>query len=582
MEIIRLLFYLIFLLHAIDHALCSDSTGHWYQDILRPYQKGHHGPTHSHHVIRSLQNKSSFGHDIFESTRTETNLAKPQIKVHEFIDDFYSFFFFENVHIYGRLTVVEDPLRTISVLEPQNTGGCNMSKLSTVADTARKAHCYVAENAGFFNTETGGCYGNIISNGRLVRLTNVQNVNFGIRKNGSIIVGYLTEEEILDKENPFVQLVSGVIWLVRNGKSYVKESMKMESNKHEETGTLKQFIEVKSARTAIGHDRNGNVMLMQIEGQTNARGLNLYDFAKKLIKSGFVNAINLDGGGSSTTAIDGIAVGYPSDHCASNPAFRCARPVSTVICAHHLYCLPQDCNNHGKCVNGKCLCNDKWIGEACDTVNCKHLHNCSGNGVCTLDILNINLKFVLPYLDGCNCNPGWTGLYCEQACPHMSFGLGCNQTCKCQNGAKCDPITGDCSCVQGWTGSICDRECPLGFYGRLCVNKCSCDLPCMCNPVTGECIKQSERCNRLEIQCHTVTGMLQCSVWKLGFFALLGAFIASILSVLYLFLLIKRQPRTKSLRRFKINRTDSEDEDESFLMAQKSHPDNTDDERKSF
>ncbi|EDV29757.1 uncharacterized protein TRIADDRAFT_13000, partial [Trichoplax adhaerens] len=344
---------------------------------------------------------------------------------------------FENVHIYGRLTVVEDPLRTISVLEPQNTGGCNMSKLSTVADTARKAHCYVAENAGFFNTETGGCYGNIISNGRLVRLTNVQNVNFGIRKNGSIIVGYLTEEEILDKENPFVQLVSGVIWLVRNGKSYVKESMKMESNKHEETGTLKQFIEVKSARTAIGHDRNGNVMLMQIEGQTNARGLNLYDFAKKLIKSGFVNAINLDGGGSSTTAIDGIAVGYPSDHCASNPAFRCARPVSTVICAHHLYCLPQDCNNHGKCVNGKCLCNDKWIGEACDTVNCKHLHNCSGNGVCTLD--------------GCNCNPGWTGLYCEQ-------------------------------------------ECPLGFYGRLCVNKCSCDLPCMCNPVTGECIKQSERC----------------------------------------------------------------------------------------
>lgn len=42
--------------------------------------------------------------------------------------------------------------------------------------------------------------------------------------------------------------------------------------------------------------------------------LNLYDFAKKLIQSGFVNAINLDGGGSATTTIDGVAVGYPSDH----------------------------------------------------------------------------------------------------------------------------------------------------------------------------------------------------------------------------------------------------------------------------
>lgn len=65
---------------------------------------------------------------------------------------------------------------------------------------------------------------------------------------------------------------AGVIWLVRNGKSYVKESMKLESSKHEETGTLKEFVEIKSARTAIGHDKNGNVMLMQIDGQTNARG----------------------------------------------------------------------------------------------------------------------------------------------------------------------------------------------------------------------------------------------------------------------------------------------------------------------
>ncbi|EDV28580.1 uncharacterized protein TRIADDRAFT_13425, partial [Trichoplax adhaerens] len=336
--------------------------------------------------------------------------------------------------IYGRLIVVNNPLRTISVLEPHSPGGCNMSIMSTVADTAQRAHCHVAMNAGFYNAESGTCYGNIISNGRRVKIANVQNVNFGIRKNGSIIVGYLTEEEILDDENPFVQLVSGVIWLVRNGKLYIKESIEMESSQRDDLGILKQFVEARSARNAIGHDRDGNVMLMQIEGQTNLNGLNLYDFAMKLIESGFVNAINLDGGGSSTTVIDGVTVGYPSNHCESNIAYRCARPVSTVICAHRLHCIPQDCNNHGRCLHGKCLCNHNWTGEACEITICGYLHNCSGNGLCTPD--------------GCSCNPGWIGLYCQKACPATTFGQRCNQTCICQNGAQCDPITGNCSCLQ--------------------------------------------------------------------------------------------------------------------------------------
>ena len=208
MGAIHLLLCITFTLFCVDNISCSDPTRHRFEDLLRPYKKGYHGSTHSHLVIRSLQDKS-FGHETYESIATKTNFSRPQIKVNEFIDDFYSFYFFETTHIYGRLTVVEDPLRTISVIEPRSSGGCNMSILSTVADTARRAHCYVAENAGFFDTVNGSCYGNIISNGKMVRLSNVHNVNFGIRKNGSIIVGYLTKEEIVNKENPFVQLVSG-------------------------------------------------------------------------------------------------------------------------------------------------------------------------------------------------------------------------------------------------------------------------------------------------------------------------------------------------------------------------------------
>ena len=38
------------------------------------------------------------------------------------------------------------------------------------------------------------------------------------------------------------------------------------------------------------------------------------EFADLLVRHGVVNAINLDGGGSSTLLEDGVLVNYPSDH----------------------------------------------------------------------------------------------------------------------------------------------------------------------------------------------------------------------------------------------------------------------------
>lgn len=41
---------------------------------------------------------------------------------------------------------------------------------------------------------------------------------------------------------------------------------------------------------------------------------NLVEFADLLIRHGVVNAINLDGGGSSTLVEDNVLINYPSDH----------------------------------------------------------------------------------------------------------------------------------------------------------------------------------------------------------------------------------------------------------------------------
>lgn len=47
---------------------------------------------------------------------------------------------------------------------------------------------------------------------------------------------YLSEEEVLDTANPFEQLLSGVVWLIRNGSIYINESQATECDETQETG----------------------------------------------------------------------------------------------------------------------------------------------------------------------------------------------------------------------------------------------------------------------------------------------------------------------------------------------------------
>lgn len=55
----------------------------------------------------------------------------------------------------------------------------------------------------------------------------------------SSLCRYLSEEDILDQVNPFVQLISGVVWLLRAGEIYINESIQAECDKTEETGKIR-------------------------------------------------------------------------------------------------------------------------------------------------------------------------------------------------------------------------------------------------------------------------------------------------------------------------------------------------------
>ncbi|KAG7215347.1 hypothetical protein INR49_022584 [Caranx melampygus] len=110
---------------------------------------------------------------------------------------------------------------------------------------------------------------------------------------------------------------------------------------------------------------------------------------------------------------------------------------------------PVDCGDHGRCVGGACVCSDGYLGEDCSQTKC--LNNCLGRGRCD---------------DGdCVCDEPWTGFDCsELICPKDCYDRG-----RCDNGT--------CYCDEGFTGKDCgERTCPNDCQGNgFCVDgRCAC------------------------------------------------------------------------------------------------------------
>jgi exopolysaccharide biosynthesis protein len=250
--------------------------------------------------------------------------------------------------VLGHLYRLTNPVGRFTVQEPKNSAssGCSTRTLSRTSDTSTYRQCRVATNAGFFDPHDGPtkgeCIGNLVVSGVPVRAPGTQNANFGLLKNGSFVVGYIPMEMISrpDPENPgqtisdFDSLVAGVVMLVKDSTNFVSISRELEDPSSQTTGSLPVFIEVITARTALGHDKNGNLLLFVSDGRGNTdRGIDLVSLADLLLLFGAVNAINLDGGGSSTAVQNNQVVNMPTDGCPGLPNFvTCERAVSSIIC----------------------------------------------------------------------------------------------------------------------------------------------------------------------------------------------------------------------------------------------------------
>lgn len=112
-----------------------------------------------------------------------------------------------------------------------------------------------------------------------------------------------------DDWSDVAEAIGGGPWLVQNGMPSL--DWQFEGFKENE------FVMKRHPRTAIGVSTTGELIIMTVDGrQKYSVGMSLYELADEMIQKGAVQAINLDGGGSTQMVIRGLYVNGP---CESSP-----------------------------------------------------------------------------------------------------------------------------------------------------------------------------------------------------------------------------------------------------------------------
>ncbi len=223
---------------------------------------------------------------------------------------------------------------------------CSLRKTSSYA---ADESCIYAVNGGVFKSYiNGGCIGLVISNGQVIHsgygneskqsslIKDDSFVGFGVTYKNEWVLGDISS--VVTNNNPneiqrrasssrdvlqVKEFINGLGWLVKDN----------------EIVPTKHDSDAFAPRTAIGVDIEGNIIMFQVDGcerclysDQQRRGLTLNQMAVAMasppINATF--AVNLDGGGSSTSVMNGKVLNKPT--CLDYTDWKCERPVGSVVC----------------------------------------------------------------------------------------------------------------------------------------------------------------------------------------------------------------------------------------------------------
>lgn len=181
---------------------------------------------------------------------------------------------------------------------------------------AQRANAQAAINGGFFNVDKGGSVTYSERNDSIVSLTCPPEVKWCMpetmingaivfTKDNQLILEPFKSETYYQSSNKESFVLRSGPFLIRDSKKYVPES---------------PFSEKRHPRSCLGKTKN-SVLLIAINGRSEeADGMNFTEVQDFLLQLGCTDAINLDGGGSTTlwSKEKGI-VNYPTDKIGERP-----------------------------------------------------------------------------------------------------------------------------------------------------------------------------------------------------------------------------------------------------------------------
>lgn len=152
----------------------------------------------------------------------------------------------------------------------------------------------------------------VVENGKLLKVSTEANI---IPQNGFVVVGSAKNIDTIVKAKKFKlniktnpgwdgvnHIISGGPYLIKNNEVYV-----------DMTAQRLASIGGRNPRTAIGYTKESHLIMVTADGREGSSiGLTLLELAKLMREFGCINAMNLDGGGSTVMYIKGQVVNKPA------------------------------------------------------------------------------------------------------------------------------------------------------------------------------------------------------------------------------------------------------------------------------
>lgn len=146
------------------------------------------------------------------------------------------------------------------------------------------------------------------------KIVQTSTASLEIPENGFVVVGPASKlNQLTDKKevkfdiktipewNNVKHIIGGGPYLVKNGQAYVDIS-------EQKLGS----IGGRNPRSAIGYTADGDLIIVAVDGREKASvGMSLWELASFMKSIGCVNAMNLDGGGSTVLYVNGKVVNHP-------------------------------------------------------------------------------------------------------------------------------------------------------------------------------------------------------------------------------------------------------------------------------